>query len=179
MSVAPGPLAPASGARRRVLLSFAVLFLLGNLVFLAGSRGSNNGQPIAFTHAKHIQNGMTCTDCHVGARTAERATLPALALCLTCHEAALTQSAEEAKIRAAAAAGQELKWVQHTRVPADVYFSHRRHVQSGRLECVTCHGPMEKLTAPPRGPYREVTMDGCLECHRKSRAGIDCNDCHR
>jgi hypothetical protein len=158
------------------LIAFALFFLLGSLIFFGNPAIT---QPIAFNHAKHLETGLQCTDCHSGAKSQARATLPPLSACLVCHETALTKSAEEAKIRALAAAGQETPWVQLTRVPAHVYFSHRRHAQQGGIDCAVCHGSMEKLTAPPRRPYREFTMDACIQCHEKSRARTDCDDCHR
>ncbi|HLE36230.1 MAG TPA: cytochrome c3 family protein [Candidatus Acidoferrales bacterium] len=159
-----------------VFAGFGVFFL-GSFLFLLA--GASDRQPIAFNHARHVENGMACDDCHSGVKTQARATLPTLATCLACHEAPLTQSAEEEKIRALAAAGKELAWVQLTRVPPHVYFSHRRHVQQGGLDCAICHGPVEKLSVPPRKPFRVLSMDACLECHERSRARTDCNDCHR
>ena len=161
-----------------LLLGFGVFTVLGSWFF--GRAPAGRGvQPIAFNHSKHIASGMTCTDCHTGAQTQERATLPALPACLTCHETPLTESSEEKKIKAFAAAGRELAWAPLTRVPTHVYFSHRRHVQLGKLECAGCHGAMDKLTAPPEKLFRPLDMDDCIDCHQKSRARIDCNDCHR
>ena len=174
------PLSPSrEPASRPLLAGFALFFFLGTVFFFAGYAYPPSGQPIAFNHAKHVQNGLSCTDCHTGAREQEHATLPALTLCLTCHESAVTRSPEEEKIRTLAAAGKELAWTQLTRVPAHVYFSHRRHVQLAKLDCAVCHGAMEKATAPPRRPYRQMTMSACIECHSKNRARKDCNDCHR
>ena len=158
---------------------FGASFLLTGLVFLGFNANHLTPQPIAYNHAKHIENGMSCTDCHTGAETQARATLPTLDTCMACHAAALTKSAEEEKIRRLAAAGKELEWVRLTRVPAHVYFSHRRHVAFAKLSCATCHGPMEKLTVPPDKPFKDPTMDSCIECHEKNRAGTECNDCHR
>jgi hypothetical protein len=161
------------------LTGFGAFFFLGTFVFLVRDRPPSTAQPIAFNHAKHLEINMACTDCHQGAQSQAQATLPNLATCMTCHIAPLTQSAEEEKIRLLSAAGKELTWTQITRVPAHVYFSHRRHVELGRVDCATCHGPMEKATAPPRRAYRLLNMDACIECHRQRGAGTDCNDCHR
>lgn len=163
--------------RRPAALGFAACFLMGALVFRAG--GGPPPQPIAFNHSKHLAAGMQCTDCHTGALTETRATLPQLSACLMCHSAALTASKEEAKIRALEAAGAELQWRPVTHVPAHVFFSHRRHAQQGGIACAVCHGAMEKLTAPPSRPFIEFTMDTCIQCHQKNRARTDCDDCHR
>jgi c(7)-type cytochrome triheme protein len=160
------------------LAGFGLVFIAQTL-FLHGSAVRSGPQPIAFNHAKHIASGLECVNCHTGARTEEHATVPALAMCMTCHESALSKSPEEAKIRAFAAAGREIPWQPVTHVPAHVYFSHRRHVQLAGLECSACHGAMEKLTAPPRVPNLQLDMDTCIACHQKKQARTDCNDCHR
>lgn len=161
-----------------MLAGFGLFFFLGAFIFHGRYAGTSTAQPIAFNHAKHLANGMACTDCHSGVQSQARAVLPTLTTCLTCHEAALTQSAAEQKIRLMAAARKELAWTQIMRVPAHVYFSHRRHVQLARLECATCHGPVEKATEPPRRPFRLMSMDTCVQCHKQRRANTDCNDCH-
>lgn len=161
-----------------LLTGFTLFAVLGSLFF--GHRlGSSRQQPIAFNHSKHLAAGMACTDCHAGAQNEARATLPPLATCLVCHETALTQSPEENKLRTLAAAHQEPAWAPLTRVPSHVYFSHRRHVALAKMECVTCHGAMEKLTAPPRRLFRPLTMSNCIGCHTQKGASTDCNDCHR
>lgn len=174
----PGPLQSIVSPHRLFLIGFG-LFFLATFAIFSGEQGGSNPQPIAFNHARHLESGMACTDCHAGVQTQARATLPTLATCMTCHETPLTESSEEEKIRALAAAGKELIWIQLSRVPPHVYFSHRRHVAVAKLDCATCHGPIEKATVPPRRPFQILTMDTCTQCHEKSRAGADCNDCHR
>jgi hypothetical protein len=156
---------------------FVLFFALGATAFVTLQR-SNLRQPIAFNHAKHVENGVGCTDCHAGVETQAKATLPAIDTCLNCHQTALSSSAEEAKIRTAAAAGKELAWVQVTQLAPHVFFSHRRHVSVAHLACAECHGPMEKITAPPQRPWRVLNMDACIGCHRQHGVNADCNDCH-
>lgn len=167
------------GAGHAAWIGFGAFFLLGNLVFSALRNGPPTVQPIVFNHSTHVGSGIACTDCHTGAESEARATLPAISTCLTCHESALTESAEEAKIRKTAAAGQGLHWMQLTRVPPHVYFSHRRHVQLAHLSCENCHGPMKDATAPPMRPFRQFTMSTCIDCHEQRGLKTDCNDCHR
>ena len=157
---------------------FVIFFVLGTLVLVGYPDGSAH-QPIEFNHAKHIESGLTCVDCHTGVESQARATLPDLDMCLLCHQIALTESAEEEKLRTMAEAGEALNWSPATGVPAHVYFSHRMHVSLAELECVTCHGPMEELTAPPKQPYYDLSMNTCIGCHEESDARTDCDDCHR
>lgn len=160
------------------LTGFGLFVSLGWLLgwFLPSNSPS---QPIQFNHFVHLRNGMTCVDCHVGARDQEHATLPPLETCLACHEQALTASPEEEKLRALSQAGKQLSWRRITRVPPHVYFSHRRHATIAGMDCAECHGQMETLTAPPRRLFRPMTMEACQECHERTKARNDCNDCHR
>lgn len=169
----------SGGPYRRMLLAFALCFLLTDLVAVVIGASRIVRQPIAFNHSKHIENGAACTDCHTGAQTEAHATLPTLSTCMGCHETQLSPSTEEAKLRTVAHAGQELVWSKLTRVPAHVYFSHRRHVQIAQLDCAECHGPVAKSTSPPVAAFRQPTMDNCLGCHAKRGVKTDCNDCHR
>ncbi len=161
------------------LAGFGLFFGLGFLLFGTVFSSNSPQQPIRYNHAIHVANGLACEDCHVGARTSERATLPGLDTCLGCHREPLTKSTEEEKIRVIERSGQEIAWVQVTRVPRHVYFSHRRHVSLAGLNCSECHGAMEKRTEPPSRPFRPMTMDACIECHQQRKASHDCNDCHR
>jgi len=161
------------------LLGFGVFFGLGSVLFGTVWSGKAPTQPILFNHAIHVSSGLTCEDCHAGALTKEKATLPGLDICLGCHQEAVTPKPEEEKIRAFARAGREIPWAQLTRIPAHVYFSHRRHVTLGGMKCAECHGPMENLTEPPRRPFRPLNMDDCVQCHQQRKASYDCNDCHR
>lgn len=161
-----------------VTAGFGLFFALGVLLFGALLSGSGS-QPIEYNHFVHIESGLDCETCHTGARSAVQATLPTIDTCLMCHSDAITESTEEEKIRTAAAAGEELRWTQVTRIPRHVYFSHRRHVGLGGLKCAECHGPMETLTRPPRRPFRVLDMDACMDCHEQKEVRNDCNDCHR
>ena len=158
---------------------FLLFFALSLFLFQWISAGNPAEQPIEYNHAIHVESGLECTDCHTGAQDQERATLPSLDACLLCHSEPLRESPEEEKIRTLAAAGLEVPWVQLTRVPSHVYFSHRRHVALGELECSQCHGPMETLSRPPERPFRRLDMDACMECHQQRSIRNDCNDCHR
>lgn len=169
----------ARSAKSPWLVGFGVFLVAGYFLFGWVLSAPPPAQPIRYNHAVHIANGLGCEDCHEGARDQAQATLPTIETCMMCHEEALTDSPEEEKIRTLAAAGEEMPWRQITQVPTHVYFSHRRHVALGGLECAECHGPMETLTEPPRRPYRPIDMDTCIACHKEREVRYDCNDCHR
>ncbi|MEW6488009.1 MAG: cytochrome c3 family protein [Thermodesulfobacteriota bacterium] len=136
-------------------------------------------QPIAFNHRLHVEgNGLECVECHVYVLTQTFAGLPSLERCLECHETAVTDSAEEEKIRELAARGETLVWKRLYEVPDHVYSSHRRHVVAGGIDCAECHGPVAATTRPPARPLRALTMDFCMDCHRRRGASNDCLACH-
>ncbi len=144
-------------------------------------------QPLPFDHALHatveLDDGpLGCTTCHAGAERGVRAGLPALSTCLSCHMRPQGDppSSEEARVRELAASGVPLRWIQVTRNPGHVYFSHGAHVARAGMACAECHGEVTTWTEPPTVPLRHLTsMDACLACHRARGAPTDCVTCHQ
>jgi hypothetical protein len=64
-------------------------------------------------------------------------------------------------------------------LPPHVYYSHRRHVVLGKLECVRCHGGIADTISPPTRPLVQISMDFCTGCHNQSKVTNDCKSCHR
>jgi hypothetical protein len=170
---------PARWQKSSAVFGFAAFFGLGYFLFIWVFAGNPPSQPIRYNHSVHIANGLTCVDCHTGAQDQVHATLPTLDTCMMCHSEAGTDNPEEEKIRQLAAAGQMSPWRKINRLPPHVYFSHRRHVALGKLECSECHGPVETLTEPRQRPFRPRTMEACLDCHEQRKVDSDCNRCHR
>ncbi len=145
-------------------------------------------QPIAFNHEIHVgKRGIPCTDCHVGARTGARATLPPITRCLLCHMKPQGDGPNEREqvVREIALAGHTLEWDQALRLPDHVYFSHVRHVVVARLDCLDCHADMPHRTSPPP-ERRVVSRSEGIACHEEfadrpaaRRATVDCAACHR
>lgn len=154
-------------------------FLLAFVVALVWPSRAALTQPIRFNHRKHIDAGLQCDTCHERFSKSPFAGLPQLDVCLTCHEQAITQSTEEAKIREFAQRKQPVPWRQVNQLPKHVYFSHQTHASSNQIACTVCHGDMEKATAPPSSPLFAWTMSACLNCHEQQHATQDCNGCHR
>ncbi len=158
---------------------------LAALLFLAamvGMAASQNGQqPIRFNHKAHVSKGLDCTICHRYVREQAFASLPTLETCLMCHAGQISQNPEEGKVREFAAKKEPLRWVRLYRLSPDaaVYFSHRRHVTLGKIDCVTCHGPMPERTSPPSKALVTFSMDFCLDCHRQKQVATACVVCHR
>jgi hypothetical protein len=160
-----------------VLLGVIALASAGVAVALLGRSVS---QPVAFNHQKHVQElEMECVDCHLHALTGSRATIPNVEVCAACHEEALTDSPEEARVVEHIQSSTPISWRKVYRVPQHVYFSHRRHTAIAGIECEVCHGEVGKLTQPVTRPLRRLTMNHCMECHSEVEASNDCVACHR
>jgi hypothetical protein len=137
-------------------------------------------QPIAFNHKIHIETAsMNCKDCHLNVETMARASIPALEVCQTCHsDEPISKSPVEKEVLRYVAEKREIPWVQIYSVPAQVYFSHRRHVMIGGLECSSCHGSIAAMTTPVSYQAVPVTMENCVNCHKQHKVTNDCLACH-
>lgn len=164
--------------RKQVVLAgtaFVIMFLL--VVLWPGK--AQVGQPIAYSHQKHLALEMECSNCHTLYADSPWAGLPTIDACSLCHSEASLGTPEEAKIVEYVQQEATPAWRQINQLPTHVYFSHQTHAQTVRIDCAVCHGDMTQLTSPPTKPLFAWTMDACLECHEERRATVDCNGCHR
>lgn len=138
-------------------------------------------QPLAYNHKVHIENaGATCKDCHLNVETMAVTTIPTLEICQTCHsDEPLSKSPNEQELLKYVAEKKEIPWIQIYSLPDHVYFSHRRHVTIGGLECSSCHGDIAAMTTPVLFPAIPITMENCMNCHRLHKVTNDCLACHR
>ncbi len=160
------------------LLGLAIGVLSLFLFFAVYSAGSKSDQPIAFNHKKHIAQGLGCDTCHPYYKIQTFSGMPDIAVCLGCHKEAITQSPEEEKIRQFAKRREEIPWRRIYGEPDHVFYSHRRHVVLGRIECQTCHGNIGESEKPPTRPFVQMTMRWCMNCHAKNKVTNDCLACH-
>lgn len=167
-----------------IILRFA--FIAAALVVIAAPLfpsligRANITQPIAFNHKKHASElSLPCTTCHQSVEGQTFAGLPQTETCITCHAAALTKNPEEEKIRQFAAKKEIIPWQRIYRMPPHVFFSHRRHVVVGKVDCATCHGKMAEQLTPPVRPLVNQTMSWCVNCHQERKASVDCDACHK
>jgi len=140
--------------------------------------GSKTDQPIAFNHKKHVDQGLGCDTCHQHFKTQTFSGMPDISVCLECHKDAITKSPEEEKIRQFAKKKEEIPWKRIYGEPDHVFYSHRRHVVLGKIECKTCHGNIGESEKPPTRPYVDMTMGWCMRCHKVRKASNDCLTCH-
>ena len=159
------------------LAGFAIGVLLLFVLISLGA-GSKVQQPISFNHKKHVAQGLDCDHCHPYFKEHLFSGLPTVSTCLECHEEPVTQNLEEEKIRKYHQQKKEISWKRVYQQPDHVFFSHRRHVILGKISCETCHGDIAQRERPPSGPWVNMTMRWCMDCHFKSKASNDCLVCH-
>ncbi len=132
-------------------------------------------QPIPYSHKKHVAIGLNCQGCHPNPDPGERMTLPATAMCMACHETVATDKSAIQKLAGFARSKEPIPWARIYLNPDWVWFSHRAHLAAG-AKCDTCHGPVsERDVLWKEG---DISMNGCMNCHRQYNASNDCNYCH-
>jgi mono/diheme cytochrome c family protein len=148
-------------------------------------------QPIAFSHKVHAgENGVDCNYCHSSARKSKHSGIPSANVCMNCHtyinEGTITGTTEISKIYEAVGfdpdsrtyiSGYEqkpIKWVRIHNLPDLAYFNHSQHVVAGKVECKTCHGPIEEMDVVYQ--HAELTMGWCIECHRTTEVAMEGNE---
>jgi mono/diheme cytochrome c family protein len=148
-------------------------------------------QPIAFSHKVHAgENGVDCNYCHTSARKSKHSGIPSANVCMNCHtyinEGTITGTTEISKIYEAVGFDpdsktyiegyeqQPIKWVRIHNLPDLSYFNHSQHVVAGKVECETCHGPIEEMDVVYQ--HAELTMGWCIDCHRTTEVAMEGNE---
>jgi len=156
-----------------------ITFVLFCLLATACSKEKAIEQPIPFNHEIHISDaGLDCTDCHTGVESKMNASLPSIEMCESCHSEMLGESIAESLVVEAVNNNVEIHWKPIYKLDDHVFFSHRRHVKSGKILCNVCHGEVETLLQPPTHQLIPITMDGCMDCHQDKSISNDCLTCH-
>lgn len=142
-------------------------------------------QPIKFSHKVHAGiNKIDCNYCHSAARHSKHAGIPSANVCMNCHrviqQGTNTGTEEIAKIYKAVGFDPDkgeyipdyeekpIKWVKVHNLPDHVFFSHKQHVVAGKIECQTCHGPVQDSFEVAK-QWAPLTMKWCIECHRQTK----------
>jgi hypothetical protein len=161
------------------LLKFNLLLAVLLTVVIGGCESAPPVvQPIRFNHQAHTSKGLSCVFCHRYVKTASFAGIPDITVCATCHRGAITRNPEGEKVRQHVLQRENIAWRRIYQVPSYVYFSHRRHVTLGGIECASCHGSIKDSTSPQTRPAVVFTMDRCVTCHDQHKANTDCYACH-
>ncbi len=67
-----------------------------------------------------------------------------------------------------------VEWVRIHNLPDFAYFNHSQHVEVGKIECQTCHGPVEEMEIMYQ--YSPLTMGWCINCHRETNVKVEGNE---
>lgn len=139
-------------------------------------RGYKPAQPIKYSHVTHVEkNQMECQYCHSGVNKSSYATIPAIEVCMGCHQNVLTESEEIKKLTEYWEKKIPVQWEPVNNLPEHVQFNHQRHIKSG-VGCQSCHGQVQKQDVVER--VSSLKMGFCVSCHRDQGASIDCGVCH-
>jgi hypothetical protein len=158
-------------------------------------------QPIDFSHRKHAgELKIDCLYCHGPAEKSQAATVPAVSVCMGCHQHIKHRTTDDPDLLAASTAeidklrgyherGESIPWVKVHNLAEFVQFKHFKHVQAG-IACQTCHGQvqeMDRVYLEPDTRYTKrsfflptakLEMGWCMECHLERGAPDDCGACH-
>jgi cytochrome c2 len=178
-----------------VLILFVVggYYLVQGAIGLGRSQDYQPVQPIFFSHKVHPgTNQISCLYCHGNAWDSKHATVPSLNVCMNCHAAIndyhggklyredkteVDGTAEIQKLYSYVGydpksgkytqPGKPVEWVKIHNLPDHVFFSHAQHIRAGKVQCQTCHGPIQEMDEVKQ--FAPLSMGWCINCHRTTK----------
>jgi hypothetical protein len=178
-------------ARFAVLVTTAaLLFLTLNLNAQQSTRTSESrqdvpenlaehappAQPLPYSHKTHLALGLECQACHTNPDPGNSMTFPAIATCMSCHNAIAKNKPAIQKLASFAKSNQTIPWVRVYALTPGVTWSHRKHIVAG-LKCETCHGQVAEMSAMSQ-TTSVTSMGVCINCHKLHNAPTVCQTCH-
>jgi hypothetical protein len=131
---------------------------------------------IPFSHKQHAEVAhLKCADCHTLAPSGEVVSIPTGKTCMTCHTQIAKDSIAIQDLKAYLEEKQSVPWVRVYELPSFVEFNHKTHLNAG-AQCNTCHGPV--ATRDRLSQETDISMGGCMDCHRTAHASTSCHTCH-
>jgi mono/diheme cytochrome c family protein len=150
-------------------------------------------QPIFYSHKVHAgTNQISCLYCHGNAWESKHAAVPPLNVCMNCHSAINEYKGEklfredgkevdgtaeiqklysytgyDPKTARYTEPGKPVEWIKIHNLPDHVFFSHAQHVRAGKVQCQTCHGPIQEMNEVKQ--FAELSMGWCINCHRTTK----------
>lgn len=156
---------------------------------LGRQQGYQPTQPIKYSHALHAgTHKIDCQYCHSTAYNGKHANIPSLNTCMNCHKQISKGpkygTEEIQKIYDAVGwdaynkdytkPQKPIEWVRIHNLPDHVYFNHSQHVNAGKVQCQTCHGPIENMEEVYQ--YAPLSMGWCINCHRNTEVKFASNN---
>ncbi len=167
--------------------------LVQGAIGLGRTKGYQPEQPIFYSHKVHAgTNQISCLYCHGNAWESKHATVPSLNVCMNCH-AAINEYKGEKLLREDGTEvdgtqeikklysytgydpqagkytqpGKPVEWIKIHNLPDHVFFSHAQHIRAGKVQCQTCHGPIQEMNEVKQ--FADLSMGWCINCHRTTK----------
>jgi mono/diheme cytochrome c family protein len=157
-------------------------------------KGYEPVQPINYSHELHAgKYKINCQYCHSSADKGKQASIPSASTCMNCHTYVKAKAKYNGKVSPeiqkiynavgydakngtyiAGFKQQPIKWVRIHNLPDHAYFNHAQHVKIGKVECQSCHGPIETMKVVSQ--QRSLQMGWCINCHREAKVDVANND---
>ena len=160
---------------------------------LGRQQGYQPVQPIFFSHRVHAGlNLISCLYCHGNAWESKHATVPSPNICMNCHMAIDDYHGEKLTREDGSRVdpneeihklysytgwdpqknkydrpGKPIEWIKIHNLPDLVYFNHAQHVRAGKVQCQTCHGPIQEMDEVKQ--FADLSMGWCINCHRTTK----------
>jgi predicted CXXCH cytochrome family protein len=133
-------------------------------------------QPIPFSHKQHAGTlQLSCEFCHAPSKSGATLVIPQAAVCMQCHQSVATANPGVQKLANYAKTNATIPWVRVYQLPSFVTFSHRVHMEHGNT-CTECHGEAAQQDRIYKAT--DISMAGCINCHRQKNAAVECDTCH-
>lgn len=155
-----------------VLVSISALVIFGRGRAVADEDEQlDKKQLIKFSHQKHIESGLECSQCH-NAETSLKSSdriLPTHDECQSCHEQEINENCsychtDDDNQRALPNPIRE------------VMFNHQQHITGQGMKCETCHQDLDKTDFATA--HNLPSMATCNTCHNNAKATNQCEACH-
>ncbi|MGA2563582.1 MAG: cytochrome c3 family protein [Steroidobacteraceae bacterium] len=153
----------------------ATVTLLMAAIASSGQELKGPEQPIPYSHKQHLALGLVCSACHTNPDPGDAMSFPPTSKCMSCHQAIDKDSPAIQKLAAFDRDKHDIPWVRVYKEPNIVFFSHKAHLDGG-AKCEDCHGQVAQRDRLFR--ETDLSMAGCVGCHRDHNASQACDYCH-
>ena len=176
-----------------ILFVIGGYYVVEGAIGLGRTRDYQPEQPIFYSHKVHAgTNQISCLYCHGNAWESKHAAIPSLNVCMNCHAAINEYKGEklfredgkevdgtaeiqklysftgyDPKAGKYTEQGKPVEWIKIHNLPDHVYFSHAQHIRAGKVQCQTCHGPIQEMNEVRQ--FAELSMGWCINCHRTTK----------
>jgi mono/diheme cytochrome c family protein/cytochrome c553 len=181
-----------------ILFTLGGYWVVEGAIGLGRQQGYQPEQPIFYSHKVHAGiNQVSCLYCHSNALDSKHATVPPLNVCMNCHAAIndytkgpklyredgseVDGTAEIQKLYSYTgydpktshyntATAKPVEWIKIHSLPDHVFFSHAQHTKAGKVQCQTCHGPIQEMNEVKQ--FAPLSMGWCINCHRTTKVNF-------